>query len=772
MKNAKIHVVPTFHHDIAYLKPERDYTEKAIAIVDKALSLMEEDPAYTFTVEQAYFLEQYLLARPENREKMRVFVKKGQLLLAPGFWSVPDMCMPSGESIYMQATIGKCALKQMLDCEPKTAYIADCWGHHGQLPQILTQCGYNYYCFSRCMDPEFDVENFRWKGIDGTVINSHWMSTSYGGIMFPHDGIMENAEEQSWETATKEGILNRFAQNRAHCGDDAQLMPAGGDMMMPSKKALGIVKALQSDADMPEIAFSTMEKALDDVEFRQKPLYNGEFISALKGSFATNIQIKQNNRELESGIGALEILSVLKKRKADLGSVWKIALKNQFHDILCGTICDDALLQAREEYQRAKEELEQVRAQLSCDGEPAYFNPVPFDNQQLIERDGKKSILCGHGWGYARETVLQEETIPVPNCFENEFYRAEFDKQGFITRLVEKTTGKILVNTSEIPFGSLAMQADSGDNWVEFEYPWELPVNAYSTNVPDPYDRKNLPNHSNVLLRANGVTSVSACGLGDEAVRILQTGVLQFWVTEIPFTTSITLYRNSPRIDYHTELESNFRRIRVRVAFPQAVEQGVIRHQIPYGMVERGEGPQPAQYLMDVQDDHAGIALINRGIPANNTEDGIMMLTLFRSVAMEYKCQSEKSYNLGERLSFDYAILPHASRDDDLLWQQSVAFQHPMVLTTREPLANFNVENAMVSALRYDGDAVFIRVYNGTDQQKEASIFVDDGVTHYAFTNGLMEPEQDQKVSGVLRLKLEPYAVRGIKFYYGQSTAE
>ena len=106
MKNAKIHVVPTFHHDIAYLKPERDYTEKAIAIVDKALSLMEEDPAYTFTVEQAYFLEQYLLARPENREKMRVFVKKGQLLLAPGFWSVPDMCMPSGESIYMQAKMG------------------------------------------------------------------------------------------------------------------------------------------------------------------------------------------------------------------------------------------------------------------------------------------------------------------------------------------------------------------------------------------------------------------------------------------------------------------------------------------------------------------------------------------------------------------------------------------------------------------------------------------------------------------------------------------
>ena len=45
MKKAKIHVVPTFHHDIAYLKPERDYTRKALEILDKALLLMEKDPA-------------------------------------------------------------------------------------------------------------------------------------------------------------------------------------------------------------------------------------------------------------------------------------------------------------------------------------------------------------------------------------------------------------------------------------------------------------------------------------------------------------------------------------------------------------------------------------------------------------------------------------------------------------------------------------------------------------------------------------------------------
>ena len=412
--------------------------------------------------------------------------------------------------------------------------------------------------------------------------------------------------------------------------------------------------------------------------------------------------------------------------------------------------------------------MEQVRGELSGDGEIGYFNPVPFENLQILERDGKKCLLQGRGWDYAQVTELKEEEVSVPDCFENVFYRAEFDKQGFITRLIEKNTEKVLVNTGNIPFGSLVLQADSGDNWVEFEYPWELPVNAYSTNVPDPYDRKGLTTHCNVFMRANGVESASACKLGDEALRIIQTGVLQYWVTQIPFTTTVTLYKNSPRIDYHTELENNFRRLRLRVAFPQAVEQGVIRHQIPYAMVQRGEGPQPAQYLMDVQDDAAGVALINRGIPANNTEDGIMMLTLFRSVAMEYKCQSELSYNIGEKFAFDYAILPHISRDDDLLWRQSVAFQHPMVLTAREPLAGFKVENAMVSAMRYDGDGVFIRVYNGTDKEREASVFVDEGVRSFALTDGLMNPGEPGTVAGVLRLTLPPYAVQGIKFYYGE----
>ena len=80
---ANIHVVPTFHHDIAYLQPESVYTQMATNILDKALTLMEQDETYTFTVEQAYFFREYFEKHPENHAKLTEFAQKGQLQFAP-----------------------------------------------------------------------------------------------------------------------------------------------------------------------------------------------------------------------------------------------------------------------------------------------------------------------------------------------------------------------------------------------------------------------------------------------------------------------------------------------------------------------------------------------------------------------------------------------------------------------------------------------------------------------------------------------------------------
>ena len=49
----QLYLIPTFHHDIAYLRPESWYTETATRIFDRAVAIMKENPEYTCTVEQA-----------------------------------------------------------------------------------------------------------------------------------------------------------------------------------------------------------------------------------------------------------------------------------------------------------------------------------------------------------------------------------------------------------------------------------------------------------------------------------------------------------------------------------------------------------------------------------------------------------------------------------------------------------------------------------------------------------------------------------------------
>lgn len=760
---ANLHFIPTFHHDIAYLRPESWYTETAVKILDRAIALMEEDENYTYTVEQAYFFDEYWRTHPDKQETMRRLVEKRQLHFAPGFWAVPDMSMPSGESLFMQAYYGKQVLESTVGYTPKTAFIADCWGHSAALPQIMKQCGYDTYTFSRCMEKSFDIENYRWRGLDGTEINAHWMSTAYAGLSFPDNVPAVNAEELKWENASADGIRRLAERNAAHCGDDSQIMPVGGDMRMPSPAAPQIVRDLQKRDDLPPLRFSCFEDAFAEIDFASKPVYDGEFVSSLKGTFATNIQIKQNDRAMENMLYALEVLAVLKDQDADFTAPWKTTLKNQFHDILCGSICDESLRQVTDEYAECAAQLDAIRRELTGDGKTVRFNTLNFPVNGIREDNGTFASYTADGFSALEEKPLEPAEIKLPAVFENDFYRAEIDARGFITSLTDKASGACLVKSPQIPFGSLQMQVDNGDNWVEFEYPWEEDATLYTTNVPDPYDRRSLPTHPRVQIAANGVEHAEAVSLGEDGLRVTQSGHLRYWITDIPFTTTVTFAKNSPRIEYHTEFTNQTKRIRIRAAFPLAEKGGKIRYQIPYGIVERGEGPQPAGRFMDCAVGGGGIALLNRGLPANNTEDGIMMLTLFRSVAMEYKCESALSYHVGEHITADYAIVPHAAEEDDRLWQNALAFNTPLI-ETDDTAAGWKIENAYISAMRKTEGDVFLRIYSGTAESRTAIVTVPAGFTKAAFTDGLMHPGAWFEVNGTLEIPLKPFEVSGIRF--------
>lgn len=749
----KAYLVPTFHHDIAYLHPEEYYTKGCFAILDEALYILEHNPEYRFSLEQAWLLEQYWDARPENREKLRKFAAEGRLAVEPGLYAVPDMNLPDGESLYMHAALGRKIVEDTLGIKPRVCMIADCWGHHGQIPQIMSSCGYEYYAFSRCMREDVDTQNYVWKGLDGSTIRVHWMSTHYDGIGFPSAAEAENAEEMNWADAGTEGIGKLMERNRKKCGDDPQYLPVGGDLRYPSRMAPALVKELNKRGELPELVFSLPGSALDHIDWTRKQTFDGEFESSMQGTFTTNIFIKQKDRKYAGELYAVEALASVMGKDADLTEAWKLHLKNQFHDIACGTICNHAIRDVEADFRALDHMLTAVRRKISGGvGEKTYFNALPFERTSRVE----EGVLTIPALGFAKAKDALKSvstTASLPLTFENSYYVAQIGKDGYLTSLVSKETGKEIISSNRAPFGVLTMQMDNGDSWWEFGAPNR--PDGYNANRPD-----GLTDFGKSLMAAIEEASVERSD-GDGIV-VLQKGILKFWITEIRFETRIELSRFSRSVSYTTKFINQSKHLRVRVAFGTNGLTNATR-QIPYGCVPHGIGTQASQRFNRLDDGTSAMTLINNGTPSCAPDGDMLLLSLFRAAAMEYKCDSSDSFCIGREFTFRYAVLPGRAEDELTPWREALAFNTPILSGTAEaPVRGIRIKNAFLSALRPADGGVFARIYNPTFKETAAEIAVD-GITSACLTDGLGAPVSELSLeNGAIRITLTPYKVQGI----------
>ena len=762
---AKAYLVPTFHHDIAYLRPEAEYTARCLEILDEALEILKDNPEYHYFLEQAWLLEAYWDARPEKRSLMRALAKEGRLCCEPGLYAVPDMNLPDGESLFMHAAVGGEIVRRTLGVSPRVCMIADCWGHHAQIPQIFSQCGYEYYAFSRCMRRDADRQNFIWRGADGSTLRGHWMSTHYDGIGFPAPGEKENAEELEWAEG-EAGIARLMAKNREKCGDDPQYLPVGGDMRFPSSLAPKMVKGLNERGNLPELVFASPGEALDAVDWAGAPVFDGEFVSSMQGTFATNIWIKQEDRVCSGLLYALEALSAALRARKDFSLAWKLHLKNQFHDIICGTICNRAVRDVEADFRALHHLLDDIRRDLTGGvGEGALFNALPFPRRVRTEKGLVRLPALGFGLvkDGARPAAVEKPALPL--AFENEWYAARVDAKGYVSSLVEKRSGRELVAPGDaagrpVPFGALTMQQDNGDSWWALSSPHlTRESQPYTHNRPDPLFQEG----GSTFLPS--ITEAAVEEADEDEIVIRQRGELRFWITRVAFTTTITLSRSAPEIAYRTEFTCESKSLRLRAAFP-VKNLFEARRQIPYA-VSKLEGEQAAQMFMDARNEAAGLAVINRGTPAGNVEEGVMLLTLFRSAAMEYKCDSDLSYNLGRKFSFDYAVCPHPAEDDERVWRAALAMNTPVIscpLPDPDKTSLPQVEGAYLSCLRETDAGLFIRLYNPAPERISCRLTLPAAYASAVFTDGLGQPLPDARpmAGPEITLALEPNRVRGI----------
>jgi alpha-mannosidase len=789
--NISVSVVPSFHYDVAYLKSYQEYLGTCFAILDKVLAICEANPEYRYTIEQVILLREYWNRFPKQRSKLEACVRRGQIEIAPGMFVMPDMNHADGESLFQQAKIGKRWLARTFGVDSSVCWIADCWGHHAQLPQILSQSGYEYYVFWRCMRPDVLINNFRWSGLDGTEIRTHWLSRGYSGLSFPDDSVVANELDLDFVESNCDSMTAAVREIGEYGDESNVLICNGGDFRFPQETAISMLREYNRRTPGINATLSTPLEYLDEQNWEEAPVRGGEFNSAFQGTFTTNVWIKQGVRALVARLRALEALSVSRGYPAEHDELWEPVLKQQFHDIICGSICDDAVNDCRAEIANADERITNAFARFDdATGQLCVFNPLCVTRVETIEVDGIRRRISLEPYATvavstavvdtavvdtavvdtARRTGFSECRPELPYTFKGDFYTASIDVHGYITSLVETTTDRELVDPMVAPFGVVSMQMDYGDSWLNFEGPISggSLESSLTQNVHDPLYRNlegALSNRGTFFPET--CASIEYCD--EERVVVEQECEITFWRIRLHFITYITFEKSERRITYRTEFTPSGRHYRLRVAFPTTIEQGRRFYEIPFGIQERGAGEHVAQNWVDYSEPDCGVALLNRGIPSNNIDDGTVLLTLFRAVDMEYKSPSDMTHNIGTPHVFEYAVVPHGDISPEILVAEGLRFANPPIplrtdikrlqdpdgAPTMCPIVQSDRENIIISGVRWSEGMIFVRLYesvgaNGTT----CRLRVRERVTAYAKSDGLeraIEKFMDCESAGINR---------------------
>jgi alpha-mannosidase len=744
-----LHLVPQFHYDIEYLLPLEAYLEPVFENLLEAHRLLSRHEDYTYLIEQAFLLEQFMREYPDRFADFRKFAAEGRLDISSGMYAMADQNMPSGESLVRQLVVGKAWCEGHLGASPTVFNAGDCTGACAQFPQLIRHCGYDTFVFMRAVDEPDRKAEILWKGIDGTEVFAYWMSAGYGGwippiytAIPPGDEIPCNLEDAA-ETVC------------AHALSDAALLPHGGDFVHPSERTPGDVAAWNAAHPDQPIIFSTYTRAMAAMDWSRAVPYEGEWNPDRSGAYSSRIGIKQANRRCEGLLRTAETLGLM--ARLQLGApidhdgllrAWKLTFVSQFHDAIWGTVCDDAykriMVRARRVY-NITERIIESRLQNILDthvGDASgrnliAYNPLPWPRIEDIALPAKgpavgMDMAADAGFEYGRtvrvelpasgyrivriEEEAQSRETPFTATpeegggfsIETPLYSGAVSASGVISRLARKSDGLEFVDPKRPWFNALCMESDRGDLWQYHEGPVSDggPRGKGSEITPAPYPLDiNLTRNGARRLgwaydnRTTPVDGVSIVENSADRLVICAKGKFNpLWpyfrresATEkdLRFDIRMTFFADTPRIDFHVVTDHRMGRwYRLRAAFFTDIVDGAIHHEIPFGRCERPEGEFAAQNYMAVCDENKGLALLNRGLPGNNVTDGVAMIALMRSVDLGGRTESSLAFEEGQQHVFDYAILPFGGSkelDSLALARRGAEFAAPPYVYERDP---------------------------------------------------------------------------------------
>jgi alpha-mannosidase len=346
-------VIPHTHWEGAVFKTREEYLEVGLPNILKAMRLLREQPSYRFTLDQVAYVRPFLERYPAEEADFRRVLAEGRLQLVGALDVMPDDNMPGGETFIRQMHYGKGYYRNKLGVDVTAGWLIDTFGHHAQLPQLLTKGGFKTFWFVRGVPRQDFPSEFFWEGIDGTRIASIYLPHSYA-IMYgsPNDTAGFKVFAQS--------RFNMLSPN-SHGPDRVGL--SGPDVAEPEEQLAPRVEEFNRD---PKAPFAMRMAVPADFEAAiagrtDRPVFKGELNPIFQGIYSSRIELKAWMRLMEERLLIAEKLSALPGSNADpdgLWAAWEPVLFNQTHDLASGVMTDHVYEDTIRSYEFARRRAE------------------------------------------------------------------------------------------------------------------------------------------------------------------------------------------------------------------------------------------------------------------------------------------------------------------------------------------------------------------------------------------------------------------------------
>lgn len=691
------------HIDMAWLWRLCATREKASRTFATVLNLMKQYPEYRYMHSSPQLYQFLKEDYPEIYGQVKEKIAEGSWEITGGMWVESDTNVPSGESLVRQFIYGKRFIREEFGKETTLVWLPDVFGYSAALPQIMKKCGMKYFMTTKISWNQynhFPYDTFMWRGIDGSEVFTHFITTpedgswyyTYNGHMDPEEvtGVWKNYKNKDKNDA----LLIAFGWGDGGGGPTREMLEQS--RVMKNIPGIPKVEIIRAEDYFERIYAHTDHDSLDR--------WDGElYFEMHRGTYTSQAANKRYNRKSEILLHDIEFLSAFGTilceegtyPKKELDEIWKRVLLNQFHDILPGSSIRQVYEDTTADYENiakkggdllegAKDRLAQA-VQVSADSVICY-NTAGYVRSDYVLIPYDEKVMAGCGF-------VDENGIL--DCTDTEngvlVYVEGMPAYGYKTIQIAGRAGKSSVSLADTENGSCLDCTGKNESLVSIngsvvESPfWHIELNE-NGEIAALYDKKNerqvdCDTAMNVFAAFEDKPQrfdawdvdvyykekpYSAFTLTDRSVTVQgQRAVIrQTWrFNRSVLKQDMIVYARESRIDFQTCVDWKEKQVFLKTYFPVNVHAGEATYEIQFGNIRRpthsntewdfAKFEVPGHRWVDLSEGGYGVALLNDCKYGYDVQKNVIGLSLIKSAIRPDETADRKVHH------FCYSLYPH-----------------------------------------------------------------------------------------------------------------